>query len=97
MQQLEIRYFWPLTEQIPLELDYTTCDTRPKITCGISSSGSLLMSNGTTSSWVAPSNIAVADVNTRGLTINSGTITINGMKMPWYRKLMFGLMGFKYE
>jgi len=25
MQQLQIEYFWPLTEQIPLDLDYTDC------------------------------------------------------------------------
>jgi hypothetical protein len=25
MQQLNIQYFWPLTEQIPLDLDYTDC------------------------------------------------------------------------
>jgi len=23
MQQLEIKFFWPLTEQIPLDLDFT--------------------------------------------------------------------------
>ena len=27
--QLEIQYFWPLTEQIPLDLDYTECN-QPK-------------------------------------------------------------------
>ncbi len=26
MQQLEIRYFFPLTEQIPLNLDYSPCE-----------------------------------------------------------------------
>lgn len=26
MQQLEIQYFYPLTEQIPLDLDFTPCD-----------------------------------------------------------------------
>lgn len=30
MKQLEIDYFWPLTEQIPLDLDYTECE-QPKI------------------------------------------------------------------
>jgi hypothetical protein len=30
MQQLEIEYFFPLTEQIPLDLDYTECG-KPKI------------------------------------------------------------------
>jgi len=30
MQQLNIEYFFPLTEQIPLELDYTDCH-KPKL------------------------------------------------------------------
>lgn len=30
MQQLQIEFFWPLTEQIPLDLDYTDCD-KPKV------------------------------------------------------------------
>lgn len=30
MQQLEIKFFWPLTEQIPLDLDYTGCE-KPKL------------------------------------------------------------------
>ena len=25
MTQQEIKFFWPLTEQVPLELDYTNC------------------------------------------------------------------------
>lgn len=28
MKQLEIEFFWPLTEQIPLDLDYTGCMSR---------------------------------------------------------------------
>jgi len=30
MQQLEIQFFFPLTEQIPLDLDYSECD-KPKL------------------------------------------------------------------
>jgi len=30
MYQQEIVFFWPLTEQIPLDLDYTDCD-KPKL------------------------------------------------------------------
>ena len=53
MHQLEIKYFWPLTEQIPLDLDYTDCD-KPKFWNYIpivGSNGSVLMSNGSTVSW----------------------------------------------
>jgi hypothetical protein len=30
MNQLEIQFFWPLTEQISLELDYSNCE-KPKL------------------------------------------------------------------
>lgn len=40
MYQQEIRFFWPLTEQIPLDLDYTPCQNPAvqvySIDCGTS-------------------------------------------------------------
>ena len=30
MYQQEIQFFWPLTEQVPLDLDFTECD-KPRI------------------------------------------------------------------
>ena len=30
-EQLEFKFFWPLTEQIPLDLDYTGCATKISI------------------------------------------------------------------
>lgn len=49
MTQLEIQYFYPLTEQMELELDYTDCD-RPKLwsTTNNVFTGSVLTSNGVT-------------------------------------------------
>lgn len=41
MQQLEIQYFFPLTEQIPLDLDYTQLE-KPKLF----TTGTLLDGNG---------------------------------------------------
>ena len=38
MQQLNIEYFFPLTEQIPLGLDYTDCD-KPKLYFTIANGG----------------------------------------------------------
>jgi hypothetical protein len=47
MQQLEIQFFFPLTEQIPLDLDFTDCD-KPKLWtfAGSGTSGDFLISNG---------------------------------------------------
>ena len=30
MKQLEIEFFWPLTQQIPLDLDFTDCE-KPRL------------------------------------------------------------------
>lgn len=56
MQQLQIQFFWPLTEQIPLDLDYTDCD-KPKIWGTVNSTGTYLIGNGGTisSSTIATS------------------------------------------
>jgi hypothetical protein len=37
-EQLEFKFFWPLTEQIPLELDYTDC-AKPQLSLPISNGG----------------------------------------------------------
>lgn len=52
MQQLEIQYFFPLTEQVPLDLDYTNCDTRVFTSLPIvGGTGLVLMSNGVSPTW----------------------------------------------
>jgi hypothetical protein len=62
MQQLEIQFFFPLTEQIPLDLDFKPCldyaeDQRKKqVYTGYSldswaTTGSVLMSNGSNVTW----------------------------------------------
>jgi hypothetical protein len=52
MHQLQIEYFFPLTEQIPLDLDYTECD-KPKMW----TTGTLLSVGTGTTSWAAPQTI----------------------------------------
>ena len=54
MYQQEIQFFWPLTEQIKLDLDFTECD-KPKlyttIPIGSGGSGMTLMSTGSNVTW----------------------------------------------
>lgn len=57
MQQLEIKFFFPLTEQIPLDLDYTQPE-KPKLwttgtllNIGDGGTGAVLVSNGTNFTW----------------------------------------------
>lgn len=50
MYQQEIEFFWPLTEQIKLDLDYTDCDN-PKVwwtteVLGTDNNGFTLIGNG---------------------------------------------------
>ena len=61
MQQIEIHYFWPLTQQVPLDLDFTPSETwilewRKRQWNTTAPSGSFLISNGGTgvTSWSQP-------------------------------------------
>ena len=56
MQQLEIEYFFPLTEQIPLDLDYTPCeqylkDAQQKLWASVADGSVLIANGGIGSSW----------------------------------------------
>ena len=59
MQQLEIQFFWPLTEQTKLDLDFTPCEEYEKkkremmFSNSVVSSGMLLMAGTglTTATW----------------------------------------------
>jgi hypothetical protein len=60
MKQLEIEFFWPLTEQIPLDLDYTDCDSPKYYWTDAITNNSVLMSNGSigATSWNVPQTLA---------------------------------------
>jgi hypothetical protein len=84
MIQQEISFFWPLTEQIPLELDYAPCEP-PKLTVNYDTAVGVALYP--TGSW-----------STVGaVTIKAQHLTIETPHMPWYRKLAYKLMGFKWE
>ena len=85
MQQSEIQFFWPLTEQTPLDLSYEGCDTRPKITSvGLSTGNITYVSHGITAPAVLK------------LTEDAITFTYKE-EPPWYRKLLLNIIGFKWE
>lgn len=84
--QLEIEFFWPLTEQIPLDLDYTGCHTRPHIS--------------TTSPYVSTT-LGITSTTTWGVPVmklSEDAVTFTYKEEPpWYRKMLFKLIGFKWE
>jgi hypothetical protein len=91
MYQQSIEFFWPLTEQIPLELDYTQSD-KPKDPYPLST----ISTNGTTGismyaypnpqSWTTSIN-----VDTNNITITSKNIP------PLYRRVLFKLLGINWK
>ena len=91
MYQQSIEFFWPLTEQIPLELDYTDCD-KPKLTYPLSGGTvGTVPFNGftlypTTQTWTTSIN-----VDTNNITVTSKN------KPPLYRRLLFKLLGINWK
>jgi hypothetical protein len=94
--QQEIQFFWPLTEQIPLELDYTDCGVKPS-TVYMSNNTSALFSTGTT--------FAINEPTTGWVTINSGRLDLDveqttilvKTKPPLYRRALYKLMGIDWK
>ena len=94
-RQQEIQFFWPLTEQVPLDLDYTDCV--PKIE-------SITVSSGTTVSFVAPTwtttiapQLTVSPINSVG-QLSIGGVNVGLESEPkWYQRLLYKALGFKWK
>jgi hypothetical protein len=99
MQQLSIDYFWPLTEQIPLDLDYTDCK-KPQ--------SSMFIDPGAWSNFPSeiPSEIFRIDGGGTGTTsiisarLNldvDTTVIKTNTKPPLIRRGLYKLLGLKWE
>ena len=85
MIQQEIKFFWPLTEQIPLDLIYEGCNKPYSLV----SSGALLISNGST--WTT-------SITTQHTTINCDQISFQTKKKQTFlQRLMYKAMGIKVQ
>lgn len=61
MRQLEIEFFWSLTQQIPLDLDFTDCE-KPRLSTFVTSpmiSNGFLISNGSTNSYITTGKLSI--------------------------------------
>ena len=91
MRQLDIEFFWPLSEQIPLDLDYYECE-KPKHYITHPMSGTFLISNGgisgTTSSYLSAGNLFV-DVSTAIFKVDK--------KPNIIRRSLYKALGLKWE
>ena len=88
MQQLEFKFVWPLTEQIPLDLDYTHCG-KPKLSASVDSTNPFIITTG-----------KIGDVNltAAGLVLDVDSAIIKTKEdPPLYRKVLYKLLGIKWE
>lgn len=91
MKQLEIDFFWPLTKQMPLDLDYTDC-VKPQLNWPIGAVSSNYGFYNTTGSS------AHGTITASKLTIDVGTTVFKvEEEPPLYRKVIYKLMNIKWE
>jgi hypothetical protein len=103
-RQTEISFFWPLTEQIPLDLDYgpTHLHFRAKGIAGVHSmpiGGSIyeFTTVSTVASTINTPTLSVHPQNSVG-QLNIGGIQIGMEKQPtWYQKIIYRLLGFNWK
>jgi hypothetical protein len=92
MYQTEIQFFWPLTEQIPLDLNYTNCD-KLKLTTPYTPYG-----NNTVLGFYTWSNNTDSTITAAHLVLDVQSTTVrHKTKPPLYRRLMCRLMGLKWD
>ena len=93
MRQLELDLFFPLTQQIPLDLDFTDCG-KPKLYTmlpPVTGAIGYLTTNGNSTQW---STSLVAS----NMTIDVGTTVFKVVEEPpLYRKALYKMMDIKWE
>jgi hypothetical protein len=88
MNQIEIEYFWPLSQQIPLDLDYPVIETSSRFLTGTSLPLSF-GGTGSTSSFYT---------STGKLTVNVDHMVFKVEKKPnIIRRGLFRVLGIKWE
>ena len=88
MHQTEIEFFWPLTEQMPLDLDYVNCE-KPKVYTDnmITSTGSYVFNTGSYTTQIIGN-----------FQIDADNTTFKTSKKPnIIRRALFSVMGIKLE
>ena len=94
-RQTEISFFWPLTEQINLELSYEGCDTKPKLTALSVENGGITWS--TVSTTTISPQLTITPINSVG-EISIGGIRVGLEKKPtWLQRKLHNLLGFNWK
>jgi hypothetical protein len=99
--QTEISFFWPLTEQVSLDLDYIGCDTRQIISTAfgnycVNATGPNWTTVSTNITNIAPT-LSVQPQNSVG-QLSIGGVQIGLEKQPkWYQRVLYKLLGFNWK
>jgi hypothetical protein len=89
MRQLEIDYFWPLTEQIPLGLNYEGCE-KPKLTTPIDTNGITY----TVGAW----NTGNVCITASHLNLDIDTTVVKVKEKPnLCSRIIYNCLGLKWE
>jgi hypothetical protein len=86
--QLEIKYFWPLTEQIELDLDYSNCH-KPKIEWSPIDRGLYIIADGSTTNSTITASHLVLDIDTTTVTVKR--------KPSILSRCVYGIIGLKWK
>lgn len=90
MRQLDIEFFWPLTEQIPLDLDYSDCDyDKSDLLLSDGISGAYLLHTGSATTY----SLVASNLN---LDVDNTVICIN-KKPNIIRRGMYKALGLKWK
>jgi len=90
MYQLEIEYFFPLTEQIPLDLDYGPTHLHFRAQ-GIAGTSSMPILGSTYEFTSTPTWTTSINVDTNDIVITSKH------KQPLYRRVLYKLLGINWK
>ena len=92
MIQQEIKFFWPLTEQIPLDLDYSECE-KPKLHTIIDGTN-----NGAITYTLGASAIGDVTITAAHMNIDVDTTKIKVREKPnLCRRTLYKCLGLKWE
>ena len=87
-EQLEFKFFWPLTEQIPLELDYTDC-AKPQLSYPLPPYGSITF---------GPYATGHTTITAAHLSLDIDTTTLKVREKPGLcRRTILKCLGLKWE
>jgi hypothetical protein len=92
MIQTQIQFFWPLTEQIPLDLDYGPSELLGE--CYNLNTDALTLTTWATN--IAPQ-LTITPINSVG-QLSIGGINVGMESKPkWYQIVLYKLMGFDWK